>query len=75
MGQEVPKLQMVCPCWRTAISYRGRSFHYHSRSDIAHLHMRHTWEYWGCAAGQGAFFQLSELEQGPYLSFQLWAPG
>ena len=45
----------------------------------------HTWEYWGCAAGQGAFlsfqlwhrvsfFELPELGQDAFLSFQLWAP-
>ena len=42
----------------------------------------HTWEYWGCAAGQGAFFELPalqqgiffklpELAQGAFMSFQL----
>ena len=36
----------------------------------------HTWEYWGCAAGQGAFlsfqlFELPELGQGPFLGFEL----
>ena len=42
----------------------------------------HTWEYWGCTAGHGAFFGLQGLEQGvifelpelakgAFLSFQL----
>ena len=46
----------------------------------------HTLEYWGYAAGQGAFFELPalaqgvffvlpELGQGAFLSFQNWAPG
>ena len=45
----------------------------------------HTWEYWGCVAGEGAFFEhpalaqgvffeLPELAQGAFLSCQLWEP-
>ena len=26
----------------------------------------YTWEYWGCAAGQGAFFELPEWGQGAF---------
>ena len=32
----------------------------------------HTWEYWGCTAGHGAFFGLQTLEQGVILIFQNW---
>ena len=33
----------------------------------------HTWKYWGCAAGLSAYFELPELAQGAFMSFDLLA--
>ena len=32
----------------------------------------HTWEYWGCAAGQGAFLSFQLWHRVSYLSFRNW---
>ena len=35
----------------------------------------HSWEYWGCAAGQGAFLELPTLAQGVFFQIQKLAQG
>ena len=32
----------------------------------------HTWEYWGCAAGQGVFLSFSLWHRVSFLSFRNW---
>ena len=60
-------LDIICETrsWEQVDKKQGRFFNFQNLN-VEGLFARggrglHTWEYWGCAAGQGAFFELPAL--------------